>query len=114
MYHRQVSSSPRFVDAIIDSSEAPDSADMIRLSTAGVAGSAVWAAECLLECSAFSVPAEIHDVSPAGSPLSNTDWTRSDVWATANGVHSSPGYPGSENRSTGSAASRFPTRVPTT
>src|SRR5271165_2057101 len=112
MYHRQVSSSPRFVDAIIDSREAGDSADMIRLSTAGVAGSPASAAECLLECSAFSVPAEIHDVSPAGSPLSNTDWSRPEECATTNGAHSSPGYPGSENRSTGSAASRSPTRVP--
>src|SRR6202042_1224521 len=105
-------SSPCFVDAIIDSREAPDSPDMIRLSTAGVGRGPARAGEIWVGGSAFSVPAEIHDVSPAGSPLSNTDWSRPEEWATTNGAHSSPGYPGSENRSTGSAASRSPTRVP--
>src|SRR5262249_58579454 len=87
MYHRQVSSSPRFVDAIIDSSDgAPEASDDItRLSTAGVTGSPASPAEYRLACSAVSTPEEIHGARPAGSPVSNTDQPRPGAAATPHG-----------------------------
>ena len=79
------------MDAIIDSSDVGDPADMIRLSAGGVTGSPVSPAEYRLECSAFSTPPETHDARPAGSPLSNTDESRPEACATTNGAHSRPG-----------------------
>ena len=91
MYHRQVSSSPRSVEAIIDASDFdPPGAVMIRLSTAGVTATPAVPAENRLECSADSTPAESHGSRPAGSPLSNTDESRPEECATTNGAHSSP------------------------
>src|SRR5258708_7216117 len=121
MYHRQVTSSPRLVDAIMSSSEAapwraapsvpwlaPPPPESTRLSTAGVTGSPASPAEYRLECSADSVPSETHDAGPDGSPLSNTDESCPDACATTNGAHSRPGYARSLHSETGKAANPSP------
>src|ERR1700729_2182607 len=113
MYHRQVSSSPRPVRAIMSSSEAPaPGASRIRLSIAGVAGSADSRAEWRVWVSAASTPSLIHSVGASGSPLSNTEDLRLEEGATTNGEHCRPGAPGAPRSVTGTLASRSPTRVP--
>ena len=76
MYHRQVSSRPRPVPAIMSSSEAAaPGASRIRFPIDGVTGSPDSAAEYRVWTSAASLPSLIHSVGPSGSPLSNTeDW----------------------------------------
>src|SRR5215472_15812510 len=112
MYHRQVSSNPRLVEAIIDDREAAEPDDMMRLSTASVTGNPASPAECRLEYIARSTPEAIHAARAAGIPLSHTDESRPEACATTNGALSRPGYDGSLNRSTGMSDSRSPTRVP--
>ena len=97
MYHRQVSSSPRPVEAIICSSdgapvpeagpEVGTAVAKVRLSMPGVTGTPAIAAECRDEMSAASEPSRIHEVAPCGRPLSKTEEFGPDAWATTNGAH---------------------------
>src|SRR5215813_12716142 len=92
MYHRQVSSSPRRVEAIICSSVGASAADVARrrLLTAGVTGTPATAAEYRDEISAASEPSRIQSVALSGSPLSNTEESGPDACAMTNGAHCSP------------------------
>src|SRR6185437_13271069 len=114
MYHRQVSSSPRPVEAIICSSDGAPEAEVakVRLSMPGVTGTPAIAAECREEISAASEPSLIHEVGPSGSPLSKTEESGPDACATTNGAHCSAGVRGSLDSVTGWAVSRSPIRVP--
>src|SRR5215472_6777031 len=122
MYHRQVSSSPRRVEAIICSSAGAPGPEVgtapevctakVRLSMAGVAGIPAIAAECLEETRAASEPSRIHGVAPSGSPLSKTEESGPDACAITNGAQCSPRARGSLDSVTGWADSRSPIRVP--
>src|ERR1700749_1906322 len=114
MYHRQVSSSPRSVRAIISSRLGGDGAavEKIRLSMAGVTGSPVSRAEYRVWISADRAPSRIQAVGPRDRPLSNTDESRLDAWATTNGADSMPRANGSLRSVTGWLDSDSPTRVP--
>src|ERR1700749_3955962 len=111
MYHRQVSSSPRPVEAIICSSPgapAPEAGSTpgvctakVRLSMAGVTGTPASAAECREETRAASEPSRIHEVASSGSPLSKTEESGPDACAITNGAHRSPAAPGSLESVTG-------------
>src|SRR2546429_9379682 len=99
MYHRQVSSSPRPVDAIIssrvdgsgpptaeaeeptDPREAAEDVAKVRLSISGVTGTPASAAECRDDLSAVRWPSRIHEVALSGSPLSNTEESAPDACA---------------------------------
>src|SRR6266699_325009 len=107
MYHRQVSSSPRPVEALIcsrDGAAAPalgTAVAKVRLSMPGVTGTPAIAAECREEISAASEPSLIHEVGPSGSPLSKTEESGPDACATTNGAHRSPEVRGSLDSVTG-------------
>src|SRR5258707_4509582 len=112
MYHRQVSSSPRPVLAIMSSSDAAaPGASRIRLLIAGVTESPDSSAECRVWVSAASSPLRIHAVGASGSPLSNTDDWRLEARAITNGSHSRPGAAGSLRSVNGWLGSRSPTPV---
>src|SRR5260370_28786180 len=112
MYHRQVSSSPRPVEAIICSSVGAPAPEVctakVRLSMAGVTGTPAAAAECRDDTSAASEPSLIHDVGLSGSPLSNTEELAPDACAITNGAHASPGARGALDSVTGWEGSRPP------
>src|ERR1700728_2925762 len=114
MYHRQVSSRPRPVEAIISASVGAAGAEVakVRLSMAGVTGSPATLAECREEIRAASEPSLIHEVALSGSPLSNTEESGPDACESTNGAQASPGARGSLDSVTGCADSRSPTRVP--
>src|SRR5580704_654646 len=118
MYHRQVSSRPRPVEAIICSSvgaSAPDvgaAVAQVRLSMAGLTGTPATAAECREETRAASDPSRIHEVAGSGRPLSNTEESGPDACAITNGAQASPDARGSLDSITGSGDSRSPIRVP--
>src|SRR5579875_3763169 len=114
MYHRQVSSSPRSVPAIISSrlGGAGRLVSKIRLSMAGVTGSPVSRAEYRVWISADNTPSRIQSVGPRDRPLSNTEESRLDAWATTNGHDPMPRAKGSLRRVTGCDDSDSPTRVP--
>src|SRR5579875_2847668 len=114
MYHRQVSSRPRSVLAIISARLGACGAAVskMRLSMAGVTGSPDSRAEYRVWVSADSSPRRIQSVGPSGSPLSNTDDSRPDAEARTNGAQPSPGAPGSLRSVTGWLVSDSPTRVP--
>src|ERR1700749_97546 len=103
MYHRQVSSSPRPVVAIICSSlGAPGVCTAkVRLSMAGGTGTPAIAAECREETRAASEPSRIHEVASSGSPLSKTEESGPDACAITNGAHRSAAAPGSLDSVTG-------------
>src|SRR2546429_9119367 len=114
MYHRQVSSSPRPVEAIICSSDGAPEAEVakVRLSMPGVTGTPAIAAECREEISAASEPSRIHEVASSGSPLSKTEESGPDACATTNGAHCRPAARGSLDSVTGWEDSRSPRRGP--
>src|SRR5580658_6126591 len=116
MYHRQVSSSARSVDAIISSSVGAGAPEVgtakIRLSMAGVTGSPASAAECREECRAASEPSWIQAVELSASPLSKTEESEPDACAITNGGQRSPEASGSLYSVTGCVDSCSPTRVP--
>src|ERR1700743_1411691 len=114
MYHRQVSSRPRSVRAIISARLGGSGAAVskMRLSMAGVTGSPVSRDEYRVWVSAESSPRRIQSVGPSGRPLSNTDESRLDAWATTNGEAAMPRANGSLRRVTGWLDSDSPTRVP--
>src|SRR6185369_5935964 len=114
MYHRQVSSSPRPVEAIICSSDGAPAAEVakLRLSMPGVTGTPAVAAECREEIRAASEPSRIQEVRPSGSPLSKTDESGPDACATTNGVLCRPAARGSLDSVTGWEDSCSPMRVP--
>src|ERR1700722_9513806 len=114
MYHRQVSSSPRPVDAIISSSVGAPGAEgaKLRLSMAGVNGSPASVAECREECRAASVPSWIQAVGFTVSPLSKTEESEPDACAMRNGAQRSPEARGTRDRVTDCGESGSPTRVP--
>src|SRR6266705_3279332 len=96
MYHRQVSSSPRPVEAIICSSD----------------GAPAVAAECREEIRAASEPSRIQEVGPSGSPLSKTEESGPEACATTNEAHCRFAARGSLDSVTGWEDSRSPMRVP--
>src|SRR6266404_4422421 len=114
MYHRQVSSNPRPVEAIICSSVGASATEVakVRLSMPGVTGTPATAAECREETRAASDPSRIHEVACRGRPLSNTEESGPDACAMTNGAQPSPGAPGSLASVTGCGQSRSPIRVP--
>src|SRR6266568_2472405 len=114
MYHRQVSSSPRPVEAIICSRVGAAASDVakVRLSMAGVTGSPATAAECREETSAAIEPSLIHDVGLSGRPLSNTEESGPDACEMTNGAQPSPAARGSLDSVTGWEVSRSPILVP--
>src|SRR5688500_4779958 len=96
MYHRQVSSRPRSVDATMSSSDAlAPSTVSAKLSTAGVIGRPVSRAVYRVVGSADSTPPEIHATGGVARPLSNTEPIGDDARAVTYGAHSRPGYAGS-------------------
>src|ERR1039458_3783737 len=114
MYHRQVSSRARLVEAIISSSlgSAAAADAKVRLSMSGVTGTPATSAECRDETRAASEPSLIHEVRLSGSPLSNTEESGPDACAITNGAQASPGVRGSLDSVTGCADRRSPIRVP--
>src|ERR1700758_5120835 len=114
MYHRQVSSSARPVDAIMSSRLGAPAAEVARtrLSMAGVTGSPASSAECREECNAASEPSAIQAVGRSGSPLSKTEESGPDACAITNGGQRSPAACGSLDSVTGYVDSCSPTRGP--
>src|ERR1700683_74322 len=114
MYHRQVSSRARPVEAIISSSAGGAGAEVakVRLSIAGVTGSPATSAECREEIRAASEPSLIHEVALSGRPLSNTEESGPDACESTNGAQASPGARGALDSVTGCPDSRSPIRVP--
>src|SRR4029077_8860485 len=114
MYHRQVSSSPRPVEAIICSSDGAPAAEVakVRLSTPGVTGTPAIAAEGRDEISAASEPSRSHAGGASWSPLSKTEESGPDACATTNGVLCRPQARGSLDSVTGWEDSCSPMRVP--
>src|ERR1700676_5689373 len=105
MYHRQVSSRARLVEAIISSSLGCAAAEetKVRLSMPGVTGTPATSAECRDETRAASEPSLIHEVRLSGSPLSNTEESGPDARAITNGAQASPGARGALDSVTGCA-----------
>src|ERR1700753_698746 len=112
MYHRQVSSRPRSVLAIISARLGACGAAVskMRLSMAGVTGSPVSRDEYRVWVSADSSPRRIQSAGPSGRPLSNTDEPRLDACATTNGVQEIPGAYGSLRKVTGWLGNDSPPR----
>src|ERR1700733_948972 len=114
MYHSEVSSSARPVDAIISSSVGAPAAEVakVRLPIAGVTGSPASPAEYRDDTSAASSPLWIQSVRRSAIPLSNTEESGPEACAITNGALPSPAASGSLDSVTGSSQSRSPTRVP--
>src|SRR5512142_2952855 len=114
MYHRQVSSSPYRVEAIICSRDGAWGADVakVRLSMAGVTGTPAAAAEWREETRDVSEPSRTQSVRPSGRPLSNTEESAPDACAITNGAQPRPGARGSLDSVTGCSDSRSPILVP--
>src|ERR1700761_8421457 len=113
MYHRQVSSRPRPVRAIISSrlGGSGSAVSKIRLSMAGVTGRPVSRDEYRVWVSADSSPRRIQSVGPSGRPLSNTDESRLDACATTNGAQAIPAANGSLRKVTGWLGRELPPPV---
>src|SRR6266496_3802782 len=97
MYHRQVTSRPRSVEAIMSSSDAVPPPSRTRLLVNRRSSAPVFAAHARVRMRLASVPRLIHSVAATGAPLSKTDCRpASDAVTISNGEHCSPGSAGSE------------------